>query len=82
MEIKTMDFFLGLGIGVVLAGGLCLAVGKVRAWLGYSEAGRLKRENRDLKRRLAEKDRHIGRMLTETERLAQRLGERMAGKKE
>ena len=36
---------------------------------------RLRSENRSLKRRLAEKDRHIGRMLSETERLAERLGE-------
>ncbi len=28
------------------------------------------------RRRLAEKDRHIGRMLTETQRLAERLGQK------
>ncbi len=48
---------------------------QVRHWLGYSEVSRLRSENRSLKRRLAEKDRHIGRMLSETERLAERLGE-------
>ncbi len=75
MEIKTLDFFVGLSVGAVLAIGGTWLVHRVRGWLGYSEAGRLKTENRSLKRRLAEKDRHIGRMLTETERLAERLGE-------
>jgi len=82
MEIKTVDFLLGVAMGGVLALGLGFAIRKVRAWLGYSEAGKLEEENRALKRRLAEKDRHIGRMLSEMENLAQRLGERMAGKKE
>ncbi len=75
MEIKPLDFFVGLTLGVALGVGLTLGVIKVRGWLGRSESGRLKSENRSLKRRLAEKDRHIGRMLTETERLAERLGQ-------
>jgi len=74
MEIKELDFFIGLTLGGALGAGLCLAAIKVRGWLGRSEASRLKSENRTLKRRLAEKDRHIGRMLSETERLAERLG--------
>jgi hypothetical protein len=75
MEIKALDFFLGLTLGAGLGVGLTLAVIKVRGWLGHSEAGRLKAENRGLKKRLAEKDRHIGKMLAETERLAERLGQ-------
>jgi len=75
MEIKPLDFFLGLTLGGALGVGLTLGVIKVRGWLGHSEAGRLQSENRSLKRRLAEKDRHIGRMLSETERLAERLGQ-------
>jgi hypothetical protein len=75
MEIKTLDFLVGLSVGAALGVGLTWGVSRIRGWLGYSEAGRLKTENRSLKRRLAEKDRHIGRMLTETERLAERLGE-------
>ena len=47
---------------------------RIRGWLGRSEVGRLRAENRTLTRRLAEKDRHIGKMLTETQRLAERLG--------
>ncbi len=74
MEIKALDFFLGLTLGAVLGAGLTLGVIKVRGWLGHSEVGRLKSENRTLKRRLVEKDRHIGRMLSETERLAEKLG--------
>ncbi len=74
MEIKTLDFLVGLTLGGALGVGLTLGVIKVRGWLGKSESGRLKSENRTLKRRLAEKDRHIGRMLSETERLAEKLG--------
>lgn len=74
MEIKTLDFSVGLILGAILGVGLTLAVSRVRGWLGYSETGRLKSENRQLKRRLADKDRHIGKMLAETERLAERLG--------
>ncbi len=75
MEIKALDFILGLTLGAGLGVGLTLAVIKVRGWLGKSETSRLKSENRGLKRRLAEKDRHIGKMLAETERLAERLGQ-------
>ena len=75
MELKALDFFLGLTLGGALGVGLTLGVIKVRGWLGRSETGRLKSENRTLKRRLAEKDRHIGRMLSETERLAEKLGQ-------
>ncbi len=79
MEIKGLDFFLGLTLGGALGVGLTLAAIKIRGWLGSSEAGRLKAENRALKRRLAEKDHHIGRMLSETERLAEKLGKRNIG---
>jgi hypothetical protein len=75
MEIKPLDFFLGLTLGTALGVLLTLLTLKVRGWLGYSAAGRLQSENRSLKKRLAEKDRHIGRMLSETERLAERLGQ-------
>jgi hypothetical protein len=75
MEIKALDFFLGLTVGIIIGVGLTLGVMRVRGWLGYSETGRLRSENRSLKNRLAEKDRHIGKMLTETERLAEKLGE-------
>ena len=76
MEIKTLDFFLGLTLGAAFGVGLTLAVQRLRGWLGHSEVGRLRSENRDLKRRLAEKDRHIGKMLAETQRLAERLGKK------
>ncbi len=78
MEIKTLDFLLGVSVGAILGVGGTWVFHRVRSWLGYSEVSRLRAENRALKRRLAEKDRHIGRMLTETERLAERLGEMKA----
>ncbi len=53
-----------------------MLVSRIRGWLGRSEVGRLRAENRVLARRLAEKDRHIGKMLTETQRLAERLGKK------
>ncbi len=75
MEINPLDFFIGLGLGAVLGVSGTWTYHRVRHWLGYSEVSRLRSENRSLRRRLAEKDRHIGRMLSETERLAERLGE-------
>jgi hypothetical protein len=75
MEIKALDFFLGLIIGSGLGVGVLLAVNRIRSWLGHSELSKLRVENRQLKRRLVEKDRHIGRMISETEKLAERLGE-------
>jgi hypothetical protein len=76
MEIKPLDFLIGLTLGLALGVGGAILVGRIRGWLGYSETGRLRADNRTLKRRLAEKDRHIGRMLTETQRLAERLGQK------
>ena len=75
MEIKALDFSVGIMVGAVLGIGGTWLYHRVRHWLGRSEVSRLRSENRSLKRRLVEKDRHIGRMLSETERLAERLGE-------
>jgi hypothetical protein len=76
MEIKPLDFFIGLSLGLALGVGGTMLVSGTRGWLGYSETGRLRAENRTLARRLAAKDRHIGRMLAETQRLAERLGKK------
>ena len=75
MEIHVLDFSLGLAAGLGLGIALVWLVGRVRSWLGKSEVGRLARENRELKHRLAEKDRHVSRMLHETERLAEKLAQ-------
>ena len=76
MEIKPLDFFIGLSLGLALGAGGAVLVSRLRGWLGRSEVGRLRAENRTLARRLAAKDRHIGRMLAETQRLAERLGQK------
>ena len=74
MEIKPLDFLIGLTLGAALGVGGAILVNRIRGWLGRSEVGRLRADNRALSRRLAEKDRHIDTMLTETQRLAERLG--------
>jgi hypothetical protein len=74
MEIKPLDFLIGLILGGALGVGGTLLVNRIRGWLGHSETSRLRAENRALARRLAEKDRHVGKMLAETQRLAERLG--------
>jgi hypothetical protein len=76
MEIKPLDFLIGLALGLALGVGGAILVNRIRGWLGRSEVGRLRSENRTLSRRLAEKDRHIDTMLTETQRLAERLGKK------
>jgi hypothetical protein len=77
-----VDFFLGTLFGASFGAGVTLAVVWLRRWLGYSETGRLARENRQMQRRLADKDRHIARMLTETERLAEKLGKNAGHRKD
>jgi hypothetical protein len=74
MEIKPLDFFIGLILGAALGVGGTILGGRIRGWLGRSELGRLRSENTTLTRRLADKDRHIGRMLSEAQRLAEQLG--------
>lgn len=77
MEIRGQDLlFLGVALGFLLGVGLTLLVSRLRRWLGRSEEARLAAEVRTLKRRLQEKDKHITRMLAETERLAERLAQK------
>ncbi len=78
MEIKPLDFFIGLCLGLALGIGGTMLVSRIRGWLGRSEVGRLRTDNRTLARRLAEKDRHIAKMLAETQRLAERLGQKQS----
>jgi hypothetical protein len=76
MEIKPLDFLIGMSLGLALGVGGTMLVVRIRGWLGRSEVGRLRSENRTLTRRLAEKDRHVAKMLAETQRLAERLGKK------
>jgi hypothetical protein len=75
MEIRGLDFLLGCGAGAVVGVGVTMALFRLRGWFGVSEARRLARENQELQRRLAEKDRHVARMLTETQLLAEKLAQ-------
>ena len=55
LEIRLLDFALGMAAGLLLGLALVFLVSRVRSWLGKSAVGRLTTENRELKRRLAEK---------------------------
>jgi uncharacterized membrane-anchored protein YhcB (DUF1043 family) len=68
-----MEYILGLGTGLVLGIGLTLAVAKFKNLFKNSEVKQLREEVRHLKRRIDEKDRHVARMLSETEKLVQGL---------
>jgi uncharacterized membrane-anchored protein YhcB (DUF1043 family) len=70
-----MEYILGLGTGLVLGVGLTLAVAKFKNLFKNSEVKKLRDEVRQLKRRMEEKDRHVARMLTETEKLVQGLSQ-------
>jgi hypothetical protein len=68
-----MEYILGLGTGLVLGVGGTLAVVKFKNLFKNSEVKQLRDEVRHLKRRIDEKDRHVARMLSETEKLVQGL---------
>jgi uncharacterized membrane-anchored protein YhcB (DUF1043 family) len=70
-----MEYILGLGTGLVLGVGLTLAVAKFKNLFKNSEVKKLREEVRQLRRRMEEKDRHVARMLTETEKLVQGLSQ-------
>ncbi len=70
-----MDYFLGLGTGLVLGAGITLATIKIKGMFKNSELKKLREEVRSLQRRLEEKDRHVARMLVETEKLVQGLSQ-------
>jgi hypothetical protein len=70
-----MEYILGVGTGLVLGVGLTLTVAKFKNLFKNSEVKKLRDEVRQLKRRMEEKDRHVARMLTETEKLVQGLSQ-------
>jgi uncharacterized membrane-anchored protein YhcB (DUF1043 family) len=75
MEIRLLDFTIGLVVGIILGLGMFWLGSRLRNWVGRSEMGRLTTEIRQLKRRLDEKDRRVSRMMTEAERLAEKLAQ-------
>ncbi len=68
-----MEYFLGLATGLVLGVGLTLAAVRCKNLFKNSEVKQLREEVRSLRRRIEEKDRHVARMLSETEKLVQGL---------
>jgi len=68
-----MEYILGLATGLVLGVGLTLAAVKFKNLFKNSEVKQLREEVHTLKRRIEEKDRHVARMLSETEKLVQGL---------
>jgi tRNA A37 N6-isopentenylltransferase MiaA len=67
------DFIIGVTVGILVGGlGLYVMV-KIRGWFSSSEVRRLRQENRQMQKRLEQKDRHIDEMLRRAEEVAQEM---------
>ena len=67
------DFFVGLALGILSGGVGVYALVRIRGWFTSSEVHGLRRQNRQLQRRIEQKDRHIEEMLRRAEDVAQEM---------
>jgi cell division protein ZapA (FtsZ GTPase activity inhibitor) len=76
------DFFIGLVLGLLMGGLAIYAMVKIRGWFTSSELQQVRKENRQLQKRLEQKDRHIDEMLKRAEKVAQDMQKGRAGNDE
>jgi hypothetical protein len=67
------DFFVGLILGILLGGLGVYAMVRIRGWFTSSEIRNLRHLNRQLHRRIKQKDQHIEEMLRRAEVVAREL---------
>jgi hypothetical protein len=67
------DFVIGLAFGILLGGLGVYVMVKVRGWFVSSELRSLRKENRELQKRMEQKDRHIEEMLRRAEDVAREM---------
>jgi uridine kinase len=69
MDVKTL-FYIGIIFGLIGGIVLTLIFVKARSIFSSSEVRRLRREKKDLEKRLQEKDKYIDEMMGHAEKLA------------
>lgn len=80
MENPSFYLWIGLALGAVIGVAATLLYGKIRGLFAKSEVARLRKENRTLKQRLDNKDKHIQEMMHHTEKIATGLAEQTSRK--
>jgi F0F1-type ATP synthase membrane subunit b/b' len=82
VENPSFYFWIGTALGVVVGVVGTVVYGKIRGFFAKSEVAKLRQENRTLKQRLENKDKHIQEMMYHTEKIAAGLTDQANRKKE
>jgi uncharacterized membrane-anchored protein YhcB (DUF1043 family) len=82
VENPSFYFWIGTALGVVVGVVGTVVYGKIRGFFAKSEVAKLRQENRTLKQRLENKDKHIQEMMYHTEKIAAGLTDPANRKKE
>lgn len=73
---ESLDFIVGLILGILVGGLGVYAMVKIRGWFISSEVRHLRQENRQMQKRLEQKDRHIDEMLKQAGEVAKEMQKR------
>jgi hypothetical protein len=65
--MNAFDFFVGLLLGLLVGGLGVYALVRLRGWFSSPEVRKLRQDNRQLQRRIEEKNKHIEEMLLRAE---------------
>ena len=75
VENPSFYLWIGLALGAIVGAIAAVLYAKLRGFFSKSEVSQLRQENRTLKQRLEEKDKHIQEMMYHTEKIAAGLAE-------